>query len=244
MWMLGTGVFLVWLVCLKLVPGLAQDNAVEQGAQLFSHKCVLCHTIGQGALIGPDLKGQVARNASDVEAAVVRMQKNVGILQREDIKSLVQFLQKSNAAEILTKATSSTTTTQGAGPGVAGKVTGFSALISPMLRPQSAPASVGSAPVGQMLFCGKRRLVNGGIACLSCHSAGVAGGNMGPDLTDVANRLSAQNLLDILRTVPFAVMKATYANHPIARQEALDLVQYLQSLKKQQSNDDSTARRS
>ena len=39
----------------------AAGNDAEAGKQIFQEKCVACHTIGSGPLVGPDLKGVTAR---------------------------------------------------------------------------------------------------------------------------------------------------------------------------------------
>ena len=59
-----------WLsiVALATIAGIwapAAANAAgtdaEAGKQIFQEKCVACHTIGKGPLVGPDLKGVTAR---------------------------------------------------------------------------------------------------------------------------------------------------------------------------------------
>src|SRR2546430_15347180 len=39
----------------------AAETDAAAGQQLFQEKCVACHTVGKGALVGPDLKGVTER---------------------------------------------------------------------------------------------------------------------------------------------------------------------------------------
>ena len=43
----------------------AQDKKAEAGKAIFESKCIVCHTMGKGKLIGPDLKGVTQRRKTD-----------------------------------------------------------------------------------------------------------------------------------------------------------------------------------
>ena len=57
---------------------LPAAEAADEGAQLYQDKCSGCHTIGGGAMVGPDLLASTKWSESDLSAAVKRMEKNAG----------------------------------------------------------------------------------------------------------------------------------------------------------------------
>jgi cytochrome c2 len=211
------------LVAVLVLPARAGETPASRGAALFSRKCALCHTIGQGVLIGPDLSVEVSKGKSDVEAFVTSMQKNVGPLQADEIGELVQFLQQANAAAMLQHAV------QASGGAVQPAPAGQSvAPFNP--SGQGSQSIIGSARAGEKLFSGSRALINGGVACVSCHSAGMPGGSMGPDLSGVSGRLSKQDPLFYCQGNAVPLMKGVYARHAIVQDEAADLSAYVASV--------------
>lgn len=61
----GLGLVLVAAIrVLAATDASAQENAqerVRQGEAVFAQRCTVCHTIGRGVLIGPDLQGVTER---------------------------------------------------------------------------------------------------------------------------------------------------------------------------------------
>jgi len=76
---------------------LAAATDASPGAALFNERCSICHTIGGGDGVGPDLArvGRLDRHA--LRAAVDRMQTNVGPMSPTDIDALVVFLAAGSA---------------------------------------------------------------------------------------------------------------------------------------------------
>jgi cytochrome c2 len=46
---------------LTLAPAVLAEGSAESGKTIFSGKCSVCHSLGAGRLIGPDLKGVTGR---------------------------------------------------------------------------------------------------------------------------------------------------------------------------------------
>ncbi len=99
------------------------------------------------------------------------------------------------------------------------------------------PVGEGSVKVGDRLFLGMIGLENGGPACHSCHSAGshsnLGGPTLGPDLTDLAERMGGlEALAAALANPPSATMEPVFEGKDLTDQERADLATYLSSLTK------------
>ncbi|MDD1749458.1 MAG: c-type cytochrome, partial [Methanothrix sp.] len=68
---LAGGLSLALVIVLSLVAfsvkasAEAKSGDAEKGKAIFDSKCTLCHTIGGGKKIGPDLKGVTQRRAEE-----------------------------------------------------------------------------------------------------------------------------------------------------------------------------------
>lgn len=99
------------------------------------------------------------------------------------------------------------------------------------------PIGEGNVAVGDRLFVGRAALENGGPSCHSCHSAGghgnLGGPTLGPDLTDIAERMGGlEALAAALANPPSAMMEPVFDGKDLTDQERADLATYLASLTK------------
>lgn len=89
----------------------------------------------------------------------------------------------------------------------------------------------GNPDNGRALFMGDVHFRNAGPPCMGCHSIGQAGalggGALGPDLTEVATRLSDEGLAMGLAAMPWPTMAPIFARHPLTSQEQADLLAFL-----------------
>lgn len=192
----------------------AYANETDPAVTLFNEKCSGCHTIGGGSLVGPDMAPVAKWSQADITTAVKRMEKNVGPLSDDQISSLVKFLKDPSAGKLL-KAQEQAVTDPG--NDLAGVDTGM--------------VEHGASDTGAAYFKGTRAFKNGGMACIACHQVDGAGGTMAPDLTHIADKMSEKGLASACQQTSFPVMKAAYREHPVIKQEALDLTAYFVSLK-------------
>jgi mono/diheme cytochrome c family protein len=112
-------------------------------------------------------------------------------------------------------------------------------------EPMPEKARVAAAPIsdrpltpddvarGRDLFLGRRALVNGGAACVSCHAVnrGEAreGGRLGPELTKAYERLGGRTALGARLWAPATrTMHPAYLQHSLEPGEVLSLVAYLE----------------
>jgi len=104
-------------------------------------------------------------------------------------------------------------------------------------QPASAEAIAnGNADNGQDLFMGYAHFENDGPPCMGCHSVGgnglLGGGVIGPNLTDVTEKLSQDEIISFLSnsgTKISPVMKPIFTEHPLTESEQADLITFMQA---------------
>jgi mono/diheme cytochrome c family protein len=94
----------------------------------------------------------------------------------------------------------------------------------------------GNVENGRKLFMGYAHFQNDGPPCMGCHSVGenglLGGGVMGPNLTDVSNKLSQGEIISFLSnsgTKISPVMKPIFTEHPLTESEQADLIAFMQA---------------
>lgn len=184
-------------------------QAQDLAATGFMMKCAGCHTIGGGALTGPDLKNAMTYPRQTVWDAIKRMEKSVGPLAGEEVDSLTDFLLSPEAGARLV------------------------AQRKQVQMREAASLEPASAEKGRALFFGSTAFSNGGVACGACHQAGGRGGNMAASLEDAFTRLGEQPLLATAENPGFPVMRAIYTSHPVVKQESVHLVKFLEEVSKE-----------
>jgi len=106
------------------------------------------------------------------------------------------------------------------------------------------PPEGGDVAQGRELFIGATQLAEGGPACAACHTAGSVGNHggsgLGPDLTEVADRLGGEaGLVGWLGNPPTETMIQLFADHPMTPTEIADLSVFLVDAPEQDAPDDS-----
>jgi cytochrome c2 len=206
------------------LPVAANAADADAGKQIFQEKCTACHTIGNGPLVGPDLKGITTKEPRDwLEHWITAPDKmlaekdptatsllhqfhdvpmpNLG-LSASDVTAVIAFLETATSA-----------------PAPAGQAA-------------SEPAVKGDPEIGKDLFTGVTRYANGGPPCMACHSVGgigaLGGGQLGPDLTGVAGRMGGEAGLNaFVAGTPTPTMKAVWSQHPLTTEERANVVAFL-----------------
>lgn len=193
------------LVSLDARGQVTGAGAPDTAARSFFSRCTGCHTIGKGALTGPDLTRALTWQPADLRAAILRMQDRTGPLAPTDVDALVLFLKDEQRDA---------------------RIAREEARIAAQFAVELDPPS---ADLGRELFFGREAFKNGGTACVACHHfADEGGGSLGPDLSGVFTRMGRQGLVAATEKPAFKVMGPMYRERPVTRQEALHLVRYLE----------------
>lgn len=204
-------------------------QSVGEGQTLFEQKCAACHTIGGGALVGPDLKGVASRRDPNWLAQWIAAPDKM-IAAGDPIAA--QILKQYNNVAMPNLGLSSTQV-----QAVIAYIAAQSGQAAPSPGAPNLPP--GDASRGRQLFVGLSHQQNDGPPCYSCHNvAGIAplgGGAMGPDLTAaVAKYGGATGMAAVLGNIPFPTMQPIFANRPLTPQEQADLIAFLQTASQQQ----------
>jgi mono/diheme cytochrome c family protein len=216
-----------------LLVALAAD-AQQEPATFFRQNCMSCHTIGGGRLVGPDLKN---------------------VTQRKDRAWLIAFVQnpkaKIDAADpyALKLRDEARGTVMPRVPGMnelqAQTMLAMIDAESKLPKSQFLGLNIGDQPftnadvqAGYAIFTGARSLTNGGAQCISCHSiagvGGLGGGQLGPDLTKVFERLQGRkNLAGWLQGPATPTMRPVFLGHPLTNEEIPPLVALFENAAKQ-----------
>ena len=198
-------------------------------SDLFTIKCGICHTIGGGKLIGPDLSGTSDRHSqewllefirssqkmiNDGDSTAVALYEEYNkvlmpdpMISDDEILSLLSYIDEQS--------------------GVGSKA------AEPYVSVLEA-ATTADIESGKSLFDGKKLFANLGPSCLSCHN----------DITDYffsdhsystkdvrtsfAN-LGEEGVTAILENPPFPVMRQAFKDRPLEEAEVHDLLAYLKS---------------
>lgn len=209
-----------------LVPSAARG---QDTADFFRQNCVNCHTIGGGRLTGPDLKD---------------------VLKRQSREWLVNFVSDPTTmlvsgdpyAQKLLKASNNVPM-----PRIAGMTRDRAKKLLQLIEDESKleksqfhgiqisnkPFTAKDRALGLAIFLGQEPLKKGGTSCLSCHSVyglpSLGGGRLGPDLTNVYERLKGRKSFSAWLMAPGTeTMRPIFKNHPLTADEIHALVAFFE----------------
>ncbi len=196
-------------------------------AELFQLKCGVCHTIGQGRLVGPDLADVQGRRSEEWLIEFIRSSQsmiNKGDPQAQalfeeynrvvmpdpmisdgEIKDILQYIAENSAG----------------GAGAAAYVS---------ILADTSPEEVER---GRRLFEGRIVFTNGGPSCIACHN-GLSNtffndNSYAKELSASFSTLGEQGVRAILENPPFPVMDEAFKGHTLTQEEVRALLIFLQS---------------
>jgi mono/diheme cytochrome c family protein len=215
-----------------LVAGLGSAIALAQsteaeGKKLFQEKCVACHTIGGGILVGPDLKNVTSLRSRDW---LMRWILEPDKMLAEGDATATQLFQEFNNVPMPNLGLSE--------PDAVAVLAYLETSKEGASATQSIGAQVpvlpqGNSMIGKNLFMGITRFQNGGPACMGCHSitgiGALGGGALGPDLTPAYTKFGEKGIVSILDSFPFPTMNPIFSKYPLTPEEQANLRVFLES---------------
>ena len=193
-WQRPIRVVALFLVVACSLRGATVIDAQDETKDFFRNKCVSCHSIGGGPRTGPDLKGVTERRSAEWLKRFIKDPKAVIASGDPDAVTLDKAYPKAEMPNNL---------------GVTDDRAGY--LIAMIAKESKAknsefgaqglePFQPGDIAEGKEIFLGYKRLTNRGVACVSCHAMydtpSLGGGRLGPDLTNVLERMKGRESLE------------------------------------------------
>lgn len=201
--------------------------AQSETAELFRLKCGICHTIGGGRLVGPDLSGVQDRRSEEWLLKFIKSSQSMvksgdpdavalfeeynqtvmpdPVISDGEIRSILQHIRESS----------------GTGAGAAA----YESVL--------ADAGPEDAELGRRLFDGRLAFANGGPSCIACHnglsSTFFSEKSYAKDLAPSFATLGEQGVKAILENPPFPVMAEAFQGRPLKPEETRALMAFLRS---------------
>ena len=236
-------------------PAVANAADADTGKQIFQEKCVACHTVGGGPLVGPDLKGVTAKRPREwlaqwiaapdamiakkdpIATELLREWRNVPMpnmgISATDATAILAYLDTAAAQPSAPAAAGQAASAPAAAAGQAAAPAAAGRAAAPTAAGQAASAPVQAHPeIGKNLFTGVTRFQNGGPPCMACHSVSgigaLGGGQLGPDLTGAGERYGgAAGLNAFIAGSPTPIMRNVWAERPLTNEERGSVVAFL-----------------
>ena len=206
----------------------AQQAEAPKVALFFEDNCASCHTIGEGVIGGPDLKGVTARRD---RAWLIQFLLNPEAFANDPV--VKKMIADADGTEMAS--------TDGLTPETAEALLRLieerSGAAPAPARPER-PVTPADVERGHDLFMGRTKLSAGGAPCVFCHAAGEVrppqAGRLGLDLADVHGRLGGRRGVNAwLGSPPSPMMRALFRPAPLTADEAHALSAFLELPSKQ-----------
>ena len=223
-----------WFMFTALILFGWKDLKAQDGEALFNLNCSVCHKIGEGNFVGPDLKGINDRRNNQWLLSFIKSSQSMISSGDPDAVEVYNSFNKIAMPDqpISDGEINSILTYIGSfGAASAQELTASTSVAEPELTKEDAI-------MGKELFYGNAPFENKGLSCVSCHNLGAkdlpSGGLLAKDLTKVYDRLGgAIPLMAIIQNSPFPAMATSYNNHPLTEDEVRQLSAFLKEVRTQ-----------
>ena len=242
-----------WLLIFLTLVVWPVSVEAQEAAKFFEENCTVCHTIGEVALVGPDLQGVTQRRDRDwlirfmphAEAVInggdayaKQLLDASGGIVMPDFPEMTPAL--ASALLDLTEAKSPPTAQESRPPEPPSPEPESKPpeSPSPVVEISDRPFTLRDVEQGKQIFSGSRLLANGNPPCFSCHAirgmGGLGGGRLAPDLTLIYERMRGRRSLAAwLSAPPTTEMRSLFRQRPLEPEEVVLLVAYFEDAAKQ-----------
>jgi len=188
----------------------------QTAEEYYLKSCGACHTIGDGAVLGPDLKGVSERQSRDW--LVKWLLDPEGVLASGDPYALK--IQNESMGMVMPPSPDMTETLANSVLDYIDEQSGLAAEPAETTEVEELPFLPEDVEQGRALFSGTQLLNEGGPACIACHDlaslGSLGGGRLGPDLTRVYASLGGRPGLSAwLSSPPSATMSPIFQKQPL-----------------------------
>jgi len=204
------------------------NSSAQDGSQLFTTNCAVCHKTSAAKLVGPGMAGITDKRSKEWLKSWIKDSQKLIASGDADAKAIYQEYGNSpmpgfpQLSDLDMEALITYLGTLGSGDAAAADV--------PMEEIFYTDLQVID---GKKYFTGNKSFFNGGPSCASCHNVNdkeVSGGFLAKDLTDVYVRLGEAGIMAMITNAPFPAMSAAYINNPLGEFEQKSLAAYLKSI--------------
>jgi len=208
--------------------------AAQNGEATFKQSCGVCHSIGKGKLVGPDLKDVNKRRSEEWILKFVKSSQAFIKSGDADAKAIFDeyggmIMPDQNLSDDAIKSVIAYVAEQSGGA-----VSAPVAEAAPSQTETKDTANLADLILkGRLYFEGNTAFKNGGASCISCHNVNykdmIAGGVLAKDLTNCYARLGGDaGISGLLSSPPFPAMTQAFKNNPLTQDEIKALSAFLQ----------------
>lgn len=197
----------------------------QEGKKLFDANCKMCHTLGGGKIIGPDLKDISQKrdivwftkfvknsaqliNSGDTAAIAIAKEYNnfpmpPSLLSDVEIKDVYKFIE-----------------TVSGGP-----------VTSTVVVDYLKDSKDENILMGYELFIGEKSFKNSGVSCIACHNVDHygSGGKLAKNLTASFNTIGANGIKGMMTSPAFPAMINSYSNNALTEEEVFNITSFLRA---------------
>lgn len=201
-----------------------------EAASTFNKRCTACHTFGKGIKVGPDLKDVNQRRRR--EWLLHFIHESSKVIKSGDPTATTLFVQFKQQrmpdwTDLAEKQIND--------------ILDYLAVGGPDIKPPDERNAELAKPAeierGRQLFYGQTRFKYDAKACASCHSvqgAGLRGGSLGPDLTNVYLKYEDESLTAFLRHPCFEGDSTASSTGYLTAKESFALKSFLRQVAEHQ----------